>query len=76
MISEEEARKIASHWHEGQWSGLYAFASSGTIQDRLTTEIEACIVYEQDQGLATADFFGDELNSLLEYVRGQNASEV
>lgn len=30
-ISVQKAREIASHWHGGQWSALYQFASSGVV---------------------------------------------
>jgi hypothetical protein len=32
-------RTIASEWHNGQWSSLYAFASSGTVTNGLCPEI-------------------------------------
>lgn len=31
MLTEQQAREIASEWHGGQSSYLYAFASSGSI---------------------------------------------
>jgi hypothetical protein len=31
MISDRQARQIASEWHGGQGSALYAFASTGAI---------------------------------------------
>ena len=31
MITDTEARKIASDWHGGQGSALYAFSSTGAI---------------------------------------------
>jgi hypothetical protein len=30
-IGEDRARRIAADWHGGQWTPLYAFASSGTV---------------------------------------------
>jgi hypothetical protein len=30
-MTDLEARKVASEWHGGQWTGLYALASSGAI---------------------------------------------
>lgn len=38
-ISEEHARKIASEWHGGQASALYAFSSSGYFNE--DTRLEA-----------------------------------
>ena len=43
MITEAEARKIASEWHGGQWSPLYAFSSTGTIVSGINSEIEECL---------------------------------
>lgn len=31
MIRHRTARRIAAEWHGGQWTGLYALASSGAI---------------------------------------------
>lgn len=38
--SAAEARAIAADWHSGQWSALYAFASSGTILPELRAEVQ------------------------------------
>lgn len=38
-ITESDARLIASQWHGGQNTALYAFASSGTILPELLDEI-------------------------------------
>lgn len=48
MITDLEARKIASEWHGGQASALYAFASTGAINAArpdhdIYTEVRACI---------------------------------
>lgn len=42
-IDEGEARTLAGYWHGGQTSPLYAFCSTGTITDGLTSEIESCL---------------------------------
>ena len=44
-------RELASHWHSGQWSALYAYSSSGTIEDidRLLREIYECIDMCEDK---------------------------
>lgn len=39
MISDLRARQIAADWHGGQWTGLYALASSGAIVDGVDNEI-------------------------------------
>lgn len=31
MIRHSTARRIASEWYDGQWTGLYALCSSGAI---------------------------------------------
>lgn len=48
MITDTEARKIASEWHGGQGTALYAFSSTGAINTaredhQLLHEIEDCI---------------------------------
>lgn len=41
-------RELASHWHGGQWSALYAFSSSGTIVEGLRAEVEECLALALD----------------------------
>lgn len=36
QITTIRAKEIASHWHGGQWSALYQFASSGIMTDENT----------------------------------------
>ncbi len=42
MLNESLYRELASQWHGGQWSALYSFASTGTIQPSLASEIVEC----------------------------------
>ena len=37
-----ELREVASQWHGGQWSALYAFSSSGAVVDGLGSEAQKC----------------------------------
>lgn len=71
---EESAREVASHWHGGMSSALYAFSSTGTIRDDLLSEIEdaieSCSVTEQEEG----DI--DRLTSLLHYVKTESRPVV
>lgn len=62
-ISHGQARVIASEWHGGQASPLYALASSGAVDlDRVVTEVDMC--------LAAADSAEDmRLRALRRYVR-------
>lgn len=60
-IDEGEARLIASHWHGGQSSALYAFASSGTILESLEGEITGELPWEKM-----------EVQALLDYVQAQS----
>lgn len=39
VISDACARVIASQWHSGQWSPLYALQSSGAITDGAAAEV-------------------------------------
>ncbi len=42
-MNASDARDLAYSWHGGQWSPLYAFASSGIVLDReaLLAEIQS-----------------------------------
>ncbi len=62
-MTESQARRIASEWHGGKSSALYAFASSGTILDTLEREIR------DDLKESTEYQSDDELSSLLDYVK-------
>lgn len=44
MIDPTDYRTTAYNWHGGQWSPLYAFASSGIVEDlnALLSEIKQC----------------------------------
>ena len=47
MLRIKTAQKIASYWHDGQWSALYSFASTGKYLIELhlqyLKEIEGCL---------------------------------
>lgn len=66
-----DVRTVASYWHGGQGSALYAFASSGTIVDGLESEIEECIEYDRKAPQDPDD--ASDLQRLLEYVRETSA---
>lgn len=54
-----DLRDVASHWHGGQWSALYAFASSGTIVAGLAREANECAEHAQSSPDDGADFPDD-----------------
>ncbi len=61
-----DPHRIASEWHSGQGSALYAYMSTDRIptedfKDRLVTEIERAMAHADDDGL-------DELEYLLMHV--------
>lgn len=64
IIHSSKARQLGYSWHGGQWSALYAFASSGLIEDlqALLREIAACEV------LAGTKRDLRDLNALRRYV--------
>lgn len=62
-------RKTAADWHGGQWSALYAFASTGTIVPGLESEIETIL---RDK-IASSE--RRKLNALLKFVRYELANE-
>lgn len=45
-------QSIAAEWHSGQFSALYAYASSGAIQSGLSKEIRECFPLAQPRELA------------------------
>ncbi len=73
MIQTKTAQKICTHWHGGQWSAFYSFASTGRyyIADHLrylkevleNIENEYFAVYPQILGKKDAA----DLNNLKEY---------
>lgn len=69
--------QTASEWHSGQWSPLYAFASSGTIVNKsvLVSEIEDCIntVSSKPERFDIDEL--SKLEELLEYVELQPDAE-
>ncbi len=65
-----DPNRIASEWHSGQGSALYAYASTDRIpteefKDRLVSEIEHSMARADDEGL-------DELEYLLMHVEEQH----
>jgi hypothetical protein len=63
-VDEISARHIASLWHGGQFSPLYAFASSGSITDGLESEIEADL---RNSNASSSD--RAQLRELRDYLR-------
>lgn len=42
-IIDTEYRRLASEWHGGQWSPMYAYASTGSVTRGLCAEIRHCL---------------------------------
>jgi hypothetical protein len=63
MISNKRAREIASNWHNGQWSHLYQFTSSGVYlpQSAYIQELNKCI--------PTCPQDATELKQLIKYFK-------
>lgn len=71
MISDGQARRIASDWHGGMSSALYSLASSGAIDlDRVRDEISREL-WKLDVGEVRR-----ELLALDKYVRTAGARPV
>ena len=49
MLSDVEARRIASEWHGGVGSALYVLASTGAIVDGVSGEIYRNILDERSR---------------------------
>ena len=62
-----DQRQTAYLWHNGQGSPLYAFASSGIVEDRaaLIAEIREWIAYVE---CTSDDYVPDDLASLLDLI--------
>lgn len=43
QVTERRARRIASEWHGGKSSPLYALSSTGTVVASLLSEIDKCL---------------------------------
>lgn len=75
MITDTEARKIASEWHGGGGTALYAFSSTGAIDTAredhdIESEIRECINSASDEQEI------EKLRDLLRYTDGQYRSAV
>lgn len=66
MVNIDKLRIIASEWHSGQWSPLYAFSSTGTITAGIIEEIQNCI---NDCVKQNNKKEMNKLNKLLQYVK-------
>lgn len=51
-MTQKSLQSIAAEWHGGQTSALYAYASTGTIQPQLATEIRRCVPAAKAKELA------------------------
>lgn len=69
-VGEETARLIASRWHGGQWTALYAFSSTGHVSEGLAEEVAAEL---RAPGLDHDDWC--ELAALEQYVAEQCTGE-
>lgn len=79
-LTETGARTIASNWHGGQASPLYAFASSGAIVPGIIREIRNNIrsIRDNESGLSYGD--GNReigyLADLINYVQGNPSPQA
>jgi len=61
MQDIKKLQQTASEWHSGQWSPLYAFASTGRIDPQLGAEIRECL---RDANKENAS----KLRAILKYI--------
>lgn len=64
MLTDTEARKIASDWHGGGGSALYVLASTGAISNETVDEI--------NDTLKSTLYDADELFDLRDYCHYHN----
>lgn len=69
MIDLLAARRIASEWHGGQWSALYAFSSSGHYDGDTLCEIRRTYNRLTQEHRRKKD--ARELRSLHSYLASQ-----
>lgn len=70
IIPAHIARLIASRWHDGQASALYAFQSTGSI----SYEIADDLIYDYNNpSLSAAD--RRELDHLIKFINAQEVDE-
>ena len=74
MITDAQARKIASDWHGGGGSALYALASTGAINTAradhdITAELGDCFADIADNPKRYQESDGIDLHALATYVR-------
>lgn len=65
---------VASEWHGGQWTALYAFASTGSIVEGVLAEVEQCI---RDIAANPSAYDADEssaLDDLHDYLTSEGAT--
>ena len=51
-MSLKSLQTVASEWHSGQTSALYAYASTGTIEPGIAKEIRSCVPSAKAKELA------------------------
>ena len=72
MITDQDAQRIASEWHSGQTSALYAFSSTGSILGEQNEEFDYNLLTRECLAILNDDTlpFGDvhDLNNLLAYI--------
>jgi len=69
-----QARQLAAEWHSGQWSPLYAFASTGKIEDEehkknLIREIDENLIHSSEE-----EGGEDELFALSDFIQSMPIS--
>lgn len=51
-MTQKSLQTIAAEWHQGQSSALYEYASAGTVQFGIATEIRRCVPAAKAKELA------------------------
>jgi hypothetical protein len=71
-------RFLASLWHGGQWSPLYAFSSTGTVVEGLSGEIRSCLRSAERMlaGNNVAEIDSDDIDRLKEFLEWAEAEEA
>ena len=67
-MPDDIARETAAAWHGGQWSPLYAFASTGTVREDVLSEVDECIASLEGDRAINAHSLQCELRALRAYL--------
>ena len=64
---------LACDYHSGQWSALYAFSSTGTVTETLSSEIRSALAHAEKMAHHPAEI--NALKEFLEWAKTQESNK-